>query len=283
MYKKLENMRYFIDTEFLEGTQKEKFPISLFRKNTPNTIDLISIGIVSEDVYSETVKTYREYYAISKDFNLKEAWNRVQYISFGKDDKHKVKEYWIRENILKPIYRELKYKDDKNTSSTILINGKDYTEHTFNYSNLKKLITKFGKSNQQIAKEVKEFCDKGCKWNYPNKENEIQFYGYFSDYDWVVFCWLFGKMIDLPNGFPMLALDIKQELDRILNLKSNIQIGNYERIVRNGTFMIQETYSFDERINIIKHLPNYPKQTNEHSAIHDARWTKKLHEFLQEF
>jgi hypothetical protein len=56
-------MKYFIDTEFLEGTQKESFPISLFRKQTPPTIDLISIGIVAEDG--------REYYAISKDFNLK--------------------------------------------------------------------------------------------------------------------------------------------------------------------------------------------------------------------
>ena len=59
-------MKYFIDTEFLEGTQKESFPTSLFRKNTPPTIDLISIGIVDENG--------REYYAISKDFNLKEAW-----------------------------------------------------------------------------------------------------------------------------------------------------------------------------------------------------------------
>ena len=60
-------MKYFIDTEFLEGTQKEKFPISLFRKNTLNTIDLISIGIVSEDD--------REYYAISKDFNFRQKSN----------------------------------------------------------------------------------------------------------------------------------------------------------------------------------------------------------------
>lgn len=42
-------MNYYLDTEFLEGTQKEKFPISLLRKNTAPTIDLISIGIVSED------------------------------------------------------------------------------------------------------------------------------------------------------------------------------------------------------------------------------------------
>jgi len=41
-------MKYFIDTEFLEGSQKERFPVSLFRKHTKPTIDLISIGIVAE-------------------------------------------------------------------------------------------------------------------------------------------------------------------------------------------------------------------------------------------
>lgn len=33
-------MNYYLDCEFLEGTQKEKFPISLFRKETKPTIDL---------------------------------------------------------------------------------------------------------------------------------------------------------------------------------------------------------------------------------------------------
>ena len=37
-------MKYFLDTEFLEGTQK-----TLFSKSKP-TIDLISIGIICEDV-----------------------------------------------------------------------------------------------------------------------------------------------------------------------------------------------------------------------------------------
>lgn len=49
-------MKYFIDTEFLEGTQKNNFPLSLLKKETKPTIDLISIGIVSED--------NREYYSI---------------------------------------------------------------------------------------------------------------------------------------------------------------------------------------------------------------------------
>jgi hypothetical protein len=62
-------MKYFLDTEFLEGTQKRIFQFLYFWKNTPNTIDLISIGIVAEDGN----------YAISKDFNLKEAWNRFDW------------------------------------------------------------------------------------------------------------------------------------------------------------------------------------------------------------
>ena len=27
---------------------------------------------------------------------------------------------------------------------------------------------------------------------------------------------------------------------------------------------------------------NYPKQTNEHNALKDARWNKQLHEFLKQ-
>lgn len=39
-----------------------------------------------------------------------------------------------------------------------------------------------------------------------------EFWGYYADYDWVVFCWLFGQMIDLPTGFPMFCMDLKQEM-----------------------------------------------------------------------
>jgi len=37
-----------------------------------------------------------------------------------------------------------------------------------------------------------------------------ELWGYFCDYDWVAFCWLFGSMVDLPPGWPMYAMDIKQ-------------------------------------------------------------------------
>lgn len=37
-----------------------------------------------------------------------------------------------------------------------------------------------------------------------------EFWGYFADYDWVLFCWLFGTMMELPSGYPMFCMDLKQ-------------------------------------------------------------------------
>lgn len=43
----------------------------------------------------------------------------------------------------------------------------------------------------------------------PNPE----FWAWFADYDWVVLCQLFGRMIDLPFGWPMYCRDLKQVAD----------------------------------------------------------------------
>jgi hypothetical protein len=59
------------------------------------------------------------------------------------------------------------------------------------------------KINQEIAKEINDFC------SGPN----VQFYSYFGSYDWVAFCWLFGKMINLPKHLPRYCRDLKQILD----------------------------------------------------------------------
>jgi hypothetical protein len=61
--------KIFLDTEFLEGKQKIRIPFTnISIGETKPIIDLISIGLVREDGSN--------YYAISKDFNLKEAWER---------------------------------------------------------------------------------------------------------------------------------------------------------------------------------------------------------------
>lgn len=77
-------------------------------------------------------------------------------------------------------------------------------------------------------------------------EGKPEFWGYYADYDWVVFAQLFGMMIDLPKGWPMYCRDIKQWCD---------QLGN----------------------------PKLPKQESiEHNALQDARWNKLAWEFLND-
>lgn len=74
-----------------------------------------------------------------------------------------------------------------------------------------------------------------------------RFWGYFADYDWVVFCWLFGAMIDLPKHWPMFCLDLKQELNRLKIPKEAL-------------------------------TPQDP--ADEHHALLDAQWIKRVHQTL---
>lgn len=277
-------MNYFLDTEFLEGTQKTFLGIS------KPTIDLISIGLVCENG--------NKYYAISKDFNLKEAWNRYD-LKVNKDYKPSfgggldghynpkfIREYWIRENVLKPIYDELFMKI---VSDDNMLTGDEYVY--FTYSNFKTLIKRYGKTNKQIGTEIKDFIYKiptnlsfqstENQIKYWGKEVPIKFYGYYADYDWVVFCWLFGKMIDLPKGFPKYCIDLKQELDRRF---PNGKYGTTVVIPKlvNGTLLAELSPKTEYKEINIKEHPNYPKQNNEHNALSDAKWNFELFQFLQD-
>lgn len=259
-------MNYFLDTKFLEGPQK-----TFFGKTKP-TIDLISIGIVAEDG--------REYYTISKEFNFKEAWNRYQEKpnmdykpnfgggSDGHYNPHFIKEYWIRENVLKPIFQELLYRGHKEAG----IKLPEVDNTVFTYKNLTALIKKYGKTNKQISEEIKVFVTPESKWTTDGlgslpgnrlEDNPISFYGYYADYDWVVFCWLFGKMIDLPKGFPKFCIDLKQMIPESIKYRMNNSYKGW----------------FDS--TTIKDHPGYPKQTNEHNALADAKWNRELYNFLK--
>lgn len=261
-------MKYFLDTEFIEGSQKRLL------SKTKSTIDLISIGIVCED--------NREYYAISKDFNLKEAWNRfdiAEQTMFEKqNDFSGRKIYWIRDNVLLPIHYELAKKDMSFNYTLeewkLMITIKDHNKYTDrHYKTLKKLIKKYGKTNKSISKEIISFCSSQSaivsKFEGVVNNNIIgssiypEFYAYYADYDWVVFCWLFGNMIDLPDGFPMYCKDLKQSIDEVLS-----------RPIIGGTIFGYRN------INDLKNDSRYPKQCNEHNALADAKWNKQLHDFL---
>lgn len=232
-------MKYFLDTEFIEGTQKK------FLGETKPTIDLISIGLVDENG--------REFYAISNEFNLKEAWNRYDLLEANTNQNHSlndVKVYWIRENVLKPIWME--YVGGINKAHF----------YPFTYKNMKMFFDKNGKSKSEIANGICAFIygddcggsgmsaiEMAMKYE-STLTTSPEFYGYYAGYDWVAFCWIFGKMMQLPKGFPMYCKDLKQMMDeRGLNKE-------WKRI-------------------------NCPDPIGEHNALVDAKWNLKLFNILQ--
>lgn len=151
-------MRFWFDTEFLEDGK---------------TIDLISIGVVSEDG--------REYYAETPE-----------------SDALAHKHDWLRENVWPHL-----------------------------------LGPNAQKARTQIACELVEFM---------GEKPEV--WAYYADYDWVALCQLYGRMIDLPKGWPMFCRDVKQLAD----MKGN---------------------------------PKLPEQKGtEHHALADARWTREAYNFL---
>jgi hypothetical protein len=62
------------------------------------------------------------------------------------------------------------------------------------------------KTATRIALDLRAFCN-------PEVYGKPRFIGYYMDYDWVVLCQLFGSMVDLPQGWPMLGFDLRQYLD----------------------------------------------------------------------
>lgn len=46
------------------------------------------------------------------------------------------------------------------------------------------------------------------------------------------------------------------------------------------TEFIAERTKYDDKLSAIQNSPNYPKQTNEHNALADAKWNYELYKFL---
>ena len=43
-----------------------------------------------------------------------------------------------------------------------------------------------------------------------SQDTQPEFWGYYADYDWVVFCQIFGTMVELPKTFPQMCMDVNQ-------------------------------------------------------------------------
>lgn len=95
------------------------------------------------------------------------------------------------------------------------------------------------KPRKMIRREILEFL---------GNDEKPEFWAHYADYDWVAFCQLFGRMVDLPPNFPMLCMDLKQ-------------------------WMIQLKFPNDR----------LPLQENEHNALDDARWNRELWSALENY
>jgi 3'-5' exoribonuclease Rv2179c-like domain len=95
------------------------------------------------------------------------------------------------------------------------------------------------KYTEEIKKDILAFCGESP-----------ELWAYFADYDWVIMCQIFGRMVDLPkdHGWPMICLDIKQEM-----------------VMANLT---KKDIPFD--------------QSETHNALDDARWNAKAHAWLED-
>jgi hypothetical protein len=86
-------------------------------------------------------------------------------------------------------------------------------------------------------------CQHVVQFMPPAARPEI--WGYFADYDWVAFCQLFGRMVDLPPGYPMWCRDLKQLAWQLGLDRSRL-----------------------------------PNQLVEHDALEDARWNRSAYRHL---
>lgn len=158
-------MKIFFDTEFIEF---------------PNTIQLISIGMVKE--------TGEEYYAISSEFEPELAND------------------WVKENVIAKLEPEVP------------------------------------------RKTIAEIRDEIVAFVGPEK---AEFWAYFSSYDWVVFCWIFGNMRDAPRNFPKYCLDLRQSM----HAKGLTMSWRHKAC---------------------------PNPEGEHNALADARWNMELYRAIEE-
>jgi hypothetical protein len=167
-------MKYFLDTEFIEY---------------PGIIDLISIGLVSED--------NRHYYAINKDCNFKKAND------------------WVRQNVLAtlPPYNPMPTECSPSTweaskawksREDIKIELSDFMGVTYDFD---PYIREGWMGLYDVVFRRKVIYE-NFRLKIHVKSPEI--WGEWCSYDWVCFAQLFGTMSDLPQGFPMRCRDIIQ-------------------------------------------------------------------------
>lgn len=132
---------------------------------------------------------------------------------------------WLRENVAPslPVSAEYEMHDLDGTYKPLVVWETAHPDY------------KYVAPREKIREDIKRFV-----LDTPDPH----LWAYYSAYDHVTLCQLFGRMIDLPTGFPMYTNDLKQEV---------VRLGN----------------------------PQLPQQkSGEHNALEDALWNKEVMEYL---
>lgn len=147
------------------------------------TIDLISIGIVAEDG--------REHYAQSVEFKADKASD------------------WVREHIFPTLLlHETPVGKSPHAYRQGLLNNtmRNHRDGQCEDDEHGKYADCPWRTRAQIKHDILSFMD-------VEAYGKPELWGWCSGYDWVVFCQLFGTMMDLPTGYPHYIKDFQQVLD----------------------------------------------------------------------
>jgi hypothetical protein len=188
----MNKVKFFLDTEFIE--QGRFAPL-----------ELLSIGIVCENgksLYLENIEA-----------KLHEANN------------------WVKENVL-PNLNSGKFVDNDLIKYTQVCTDLPFDTNGLLIKSIESLESYNFRCKYELftIEEIKNQVWMFIQENAFNKGSKPEFWSYFADYDWVIFCQLFGTMVDLPKGFPYYCNDLKQlmkfvgidaSLDELTQQKSN--------------------------------------------------------------
>lgn len=143
------------------------------------TIELISIGIAAEDG--------REFYGINRDFR----WHRVACRRWWAPWSWAVKHEWLLDNVV-PGLPKLHGDARLHYAGRGPLGVIDWLNSHF-------------MSRNKLADKVRDFL---------LSDGEPELRAWYAAYDHVCLAQLWGPMMNLPEGVPMLTYDLKQECDR---------------------------------------------------------------------
>jgi len=88
-----------------------------------------------------------------------------------------------------------------------------------------------------------------------------EIWAYYASYDWVAFCQLFGRMVDLPRGYPAYCRDLKQLIAD-------------ENRRRESRILLPTPQELTSKMPSVTHNAS-------HHALFDARWNRDVHQLVE--